>query len=60
MGCEICGSEGSLLQANHVDKGRIMVCRDCWTDLYDKNETVGNTGSSSGTSSAPACTSCGI
>ena len=55
-GCELCGKRGedlSLLSANHKDFGQIMVCRDCWIELYEENRMVcGSTGSSS---SCPSC-----
>ena len=41
--CALCsnGGEGtSLLEANHKELGRIMVCRDCWRDLYEENSLV--------------------
>ncbi|MFP4116692.1 MAG: hypothetical protein ACLFTY_01590 [Candidatus Aenigmatarchaeota archaeon] len=58
MSCELCGSEGSLLEANHTDKGKVMVCRDCWTKLYEKNEMVA--GSSCSSCSTSSCGSCGL
>ncbi|UCD45936.1 MAG: hypothetical protein JSV27_05480 [Candidatus Bathyarchaeota archaeon] len=41
--CALCskgGEETSLLEAAHKELGKIMVCRDCWRDLYQKNRMV--------------------
>jgi superfamily II helicase len=41
--CALCsnGGEGtSLLEANHKEHGRIMICRDCWQELYRENRMV--------------------
>lgn len=54
--CELCGRNGgdlSLLSADHKDLGRIMVCQECWTKLYDKNLTVCGRSGSGGT--CPTC-----
>ena len=44
--CEMCGNEGSRMEANHKELGRIMVCQDCWSKLYDKNSMTCSVGSS--------------
>jgi len=49
--CEMCGKEGSRLGANHKELGRIMVCRECWSKLYDKNSMTCSVGSSGGSCS---------
>ncbi|MFP4116307.1 MAG: hypothetical protein ACLFTQ_03870 [Candidatus Aenigmatarchaeota archaeon] len=58
MSCEICGADGSLLEANHREKGTIMVCRDCWSRLYERNEMVA--GSSCSSCTSVSCSSCGM
>lgn len=54
--CKICGKNGeelSLLQADHKELGRIMVCQECWSKLYDKNRMV------CGTAGGGSCPTCG-
>jgi len=54
--CKLCGKKGndlSLYSANHKDLGQIMVCRECWVNLYDKNRMVSGSTSSGG--SCPTC-----
>lgn len=63
MKCEICGSGTGSLEVNHIDKGKIMVCRDCWKDLYSENETVAGTSNESNNTSpcsGSSCMSCGV
>ena len=48
--CEKSGEDLSLLSANHKECGWIMVCRDCWTELYSENSMVSGSGSSEGSS----------
>ena len=58
--CDLCGrseEDLSLLSANHKEYGWIDVCKDCWTDLYNKNGMVSGSGSSGNSTSSP-CTSC--
>ena len=54
--CELCGKNGkelSLFSANHKELGQIMVCQECWVNLYDENRMVsGSTGSGG---SCPTC-----
>jgi len=41
--CALCsngGEDTSLLEASHKELGRIMVCGDCWRDLYQENRIV--------------------
>ncbi|MFP4045845.1 MAG: hypothetical protein ACLFS3_02185 [Candidatus Aenigmatarchaeota archaeon] len=58
MSCKLCGKDGTLFQAEHKEKGKIMVCRECWKKLYEKNETV--TSSSGCGGSCGGCSSCGF
>jgi superfamily II helicase len=54
--CRICGKNGkelSLLSAHHKKFGQIEICSDCWEKLYNENEFVG--GSTSSSSSCPTC-----
>ena len=51
--CELCGNEGSRMEANHKEFGQIMVCQGCWVKLYDKNSMTCSVGASGG-----SCTSC--
>ncbi len=55
--CEICGNEGSRIQVNHKEHGKIMVCRDCWMDIYEKGQKIceGTGTNSSGFSSTCSC-----
>lgn len=55
--CEICGKEGSLREINHKEKGRIMVCADCWKETYEKGNKLTERTSSSG--SGLGCPHCG-
>jgi len=58
MGCDICGEEDSLLEANHRKMGKVMVCRKCWSELYRKNKMV--TGSGGCSTCSSFCGSCGF
>jgi ribosome-binding protein aMBF1 (putative translation factor) len=49
--CELCGKGGSRLEANHKELGRIMVCRECWSRLYDENRMTCSVGASGGSCS---------
>ena len=54
--CELCGKNGedlTLLSADHKDRGRIMVCEECWKKLWHENRMVCGTSSSGGT--CPSC-----
>ncbi|MBL7117168.1 MAG: hypothetical protein ISS94_00055 [Candidatus Syntrophoarchaeum sp.] len=51
--CELCGKEGSRLEADHKELGRIMVCQECWSNLYDGNRMTCSIGASGG--SCPCC-----
>ena len=54
--CELCKRKEedlSLLSANHRELGRIMVCQECWANLYEENRMVCDTTSSGGT--CPTC-----
>ncbi|KXA92110.1 hypothetical protein AKJ64_04030 [candidate division MSBL1 archaeon SCGC-AAA259E17] len=51
--CEICGKEGSRLQVNHQELGRVMVCRDCWKKINEEGMKVWE-----GTCSASSCGGC--
>jgi len=56
--CELCGKSGedlSRLSANHKELGRIMICQECWTKLYDENRMVCGTTGGSSSSSCPTC-----
>lgn len=54
--CEVCGKEGSRLQINHKEKGRIMVCRDCWKEIREKGKSlIGRVSSSSGSTGCSLC-----
>jgi hypothetical protein len=55
--CEKSGEDLSLLSANHKEYGWIMVCRDCWVNLYSKNRMISGSGSSGKSSNSP-CSSC--
>ena len=58
--CDICEKGGeniSLLSANHKESGWIKVCRDCWSNLYSKNQMIAGS-SSSGIGSNSPCSSC--
>jgi len=54
--CELCKRKEedlTLLSANHKELGRIMICQDCWSNLYGENRMVCDTTSSD--SSCPTC-----
>ncbi len=55
--CELCGTEGSRIQVNHQEKGKIMVCRDCWKEVKDQGKKVCDR-TSSGGSIGGGCTAC--
>ncbi len=41
--CGLCHKSGegvSLLGANHKELGSILICRDCWKELYQANRMV--------------------
>jgi len=44
--CELCGKEGSRMEAAHKELGRIMVCQECWSKLYGENRMAADIGSS--------------
>ena len=44
--CELCGKEGSRLETNHKELGRIMVCQECWSKLYGENHMTCSIGAS--------------
>jgi len=44
--CELCGKEGSRMEADHKEHGRIMVCQECWSELYGENNMAADIGSS--------------
>jgi len=46
--CELCGNEGSRMEADHKELGRIMVCQECWSKLYDENRMSCSIGASGG------------
>ncbi len=49
--CALCSKGGenlSLLGANHKELGYIMVCRDCWKELFLKNRMVAGSSGSRG------------
>lgn len=54
--CALCKKHDkdlTLLSANHKKFGRILVCQECWANLYDENLMVCDaTGSDS---SCPTC-----
>jgi len=54
--CDLCKKQDedlTLLSANHKKLGRIWICQDCWTKLYqDRNLVCDLTGSGS---SCPTC-----
>ena len=55
--CKLCGKneEGlSLLGADHKELGHMMVCQECWVDLYAKNRMY-----SRGNSGGGGCPTCG-
>lgn len=55
--CEFCGSDGSLLELNHGELGRKMVCSECWQGNWKNHVST----ASSGEGSAGGCGgSCGI
>ncbi|MFB6076359.1 MAG: hypothetical protein ABEK17_04410 [Candidatus Aenigmatarchaeota archaeon] len=56
--CQLCGNDGSLLKANHKEMGTIKICRDCWKDMYNKNNMVSGNGGSGG--SVSSCPTCGV
>lgn len=53
--CELCSKEGSRMEANHKELGRIMVCQDCWANLYDKNRMTCSVDASGGSCSCCSC-----
>nr|QNO54532.1 hypothetical protein BGNFGLGO_00003 [Methanosarcinales archaeon ANME-1 ERB7] len=53
--CELCSKEGSRMEANHKELGRIMVCQDCWVNLYDKNRMTCSVDASGGSCSCCSC-----
>lgn len=55
--CELCGSEGSRMQVNHKEHGKIMVCRECWKQIYAKGQKICE-GTSSGQSTFGGCPTC--
>lgn|GEM_PF-2134494 len=57
--CEICGNEGSRLEVDHEEYGKIMVCRECWKDIVNKGKKVYK-GTGSGGGSTGGCPSCNI
>lgn len=53
--CALCSRSGddiSLLTANHKELGRVKVCQDCWTKLYQENGIV------SGSTCSGNCSCC--
>ena len=46
--CELCGKEGSRMEADHKELGRIMVCQACWSKLYEENSMAADIGSAGG------------
>jgi hypothetical protein len=38
--CHKSGEDVSLLGANHKELGNILICRDCWKELYQANRMV--------------------
>jgi hypothetical protein len=59
--CELCikNEEGlGLRQANHKEKGKIWVCGDCWSGLYQKNKMIAGTTGGSNFSCSGKCGSC--
>ena len=59
MKCDLCGNEGTVLEANHKEKGKVMICSDCWEDLYDNNQLVsGLTGEGGAGGSCAGCSGC--
>ena len=60
--CELCGKRGedlSRFSANHKELGLIMVCQECWVNLYDDNNMVSNSSNSSaGSLNKSPCANC--
>lgn len=56
--CELCGKEGSRVQVNHKEHGKIMVCRSCWSEIYDKGQKICERTSSGFSDSGGGCPSC--
>ncbi|MBL7168305.1 hypothetical protein ISS40_06490 [Candidatus Bathyarchaeota archaeon] len=50
--CHKSGEEVSLLGANHKELGSILICRDCWKELYQTNSMV------AGSSCGGKCSTC--
>jgi hypothetical protein len=53
--CALCGKGGegiSLLGASHKELGWIMVCQECWRNLWDENSMV------AGSSCSGKCSAC--
>ena len=44
--CELCGNEGSRMEADHKELGRIMVCQKCGSKLYAENRMSCSIGAS--------------
>ncbi len=57
--CEICGNEGTRMEVNHKEHGRMMVCRDCWKETVQKGKKVYK-GTGSGGNSGGGCPACNI
>ncbi|KXA89804.1 hypothetical protein AKJ57_04845 [candidate division MSBL1 archaeon SCGC-AAA259A05] len=57
--CELCGREEDLLEVNHEEHGKIMVCRDCRNKISEEEQKVA--GSSDSESGGPSlgCPHCG-
>lgn len=57
--CQVCGEEGSLREVTHEDRGRLMVCKGCWTDIYEEGKKVAEGTGSGSDSSGLGCPHCG-
>ncbi len=55
--CELCEDDGSRMLVNHAELGKIMVCRDCWKDIYNRGQSICE-GTSSGRRRGGGCPAC--